>query len=151
MGVIFPEKQWAVTSFSESGLKRLEPVRVMVVDDQAAFRRVAQTLIVSTPGFLVVGEASSGADASSRADQLEPELVLMDVYMPGIDGFEAARRLLEARPDCVVVLVSLEDHDADEALVASSGAVAFVRKQDLTPTVLRDLWTAHGTRPLVEG
>ena len=118
-----------------------------VVDDQAAFRRVARTLIGATPGFQAVGDAASGAEALRHADQLRPDLVLMDLYMPGMDGFEAAQRLTEAHPECVVVLVSLEDLGSLTPEVASSGAVAFVRKQDLRPSLLRSLWTAHERRP----
>ena len=135
---------------SEPELGRDGPVRVMVVDDQSAFRSVAQTLIGSTPGFVAVGDAPSGAAALPLADQLRPDLVLMDVFMPGMDGYEAAQLLNEARPDCVVVLVSLEDPAALPERAADSRSAAFVRKQDLTPALLRDLWTALGTRPLSE-
>ena len=122
----------------------------MVVDDDAGFRRAARTLIGATAGFKAVGDASSGAEALRQADQLRPDLVLMDVYMPGMDGFEAARRLTEAHPGCVVVLVSLEDTEDLPALLASSGAVALVRKQDLKPSLLRRLWAIHGVGPRSE-
>lgn len=68
----------------------------------------------------------------------------MDVYMPEMDGFEAARRLTEAHPECVVVLVSLEDVEHVTDLVEYSRAAAFVRKQDLNPSLLRRLWAIHG-------
>jgi CheY-like chemotaxis protein len=125
-------------------------VGVLVVDDQAAFRRAARALIEATPGFEPVGDARSGAEALAHADRFGPDLVLADVYMPGMDGFEAARRLTQAHPECVVVLVSLDDVDDLAALGASSGAVAVVRKQDLNPTLLRQLWAVHGTRPPIE-
>ena len=123
---------------------RAVSVGVFVVDDRPAFRRAARALIEATSGFTSVGDARSGAEALRRADQLRPDLVLMDVYMPEMDGFEAARRLTEAHPECVVVLVSLEEVEDVPALVKYSRAAALVRKQDLNPSLLRRLWTIHG-------
>ena len=134
---------------SASGLEpdREQSVGVMVVDDQASFRRAARALLNATSGFEPVGDADSGSDALRRADELRPDLVLMDVYMPGMDGFEVARRLTDAHPGCVVVLVSVEDTENFPALIESSGAAAVVRKQDLRPALLRQLWATYGTGP----
>lgn len=121
----------------------MSTVEVMVVDDQPAFRRVAHALIDATAGFEAVGDAASGPEALRCADQLAPNLVLMDVHMPGMDGFEAARLLTQAHPDCVVVLVSLEDLRGLDDALAASGATAFVQKHKLGPATLRGLWAAH--------
>jgi len=126
-------------------------VGVMVVDDQASFRRAARVLIDATPGFELVGDAGCGTDALGLADRLCPDLVLVDVYMPGMDGFEAARRLTEAHPECVVVLVSLEEFEGFGPAVASSGAAAVMRKEELRPSTLRELWRIHGSPPPREG
>jgi DNA-binding NarL/FixJ family response regulator len=123
----------------------------MVVDDQPSFRRAARALIDATSGFESVGDADCGAEGLRCADRLRPDLVLMDVFMPGMDGFETARRLTDARLGCVVVLVSLEETEDLPAQVASSGAVALVRKQDLKPSLLRELWAIHGSPPLSDG
>ena len=119
-------------------------IGVMVVDDHAAFRRVARTVIRATAGFQPVAEAASGPEALENAEHEHPDLVLMAVYMPEMDGFEATRRLTEAHPETVVVLVSLESAEelADE--VAASRAAAFLDKRDLGPATLRALWTTHG-------
>jgi DNA-binding NarL/FixJ family response regulator len=140
----------SVISASQARADREPIVGVMVVDDQASFRRAVRALIDATSGFEPVGEADCAAEALRHADRFRPDLVLMDVYMPGVDGFEAARQLTHAHPECVVVLVSLEDTDDLPALLASSGAVAVVRKQDLKPSLLRHLWAIHGPGPRSE-
>jgi two-component system, NarL family, invasion response regulator UvrY len=123
---------------------RTTRVGVMVVDDQAVFRRAARAVIDATAGFEPVGDAGSGLDALRHADELRPDLVLMDVHMPGMDGLEATRRLTESHPKCVVVLVSLDTFDDAGAVAASCGAADFLRKQELKPAVLRGLWSTHG-------
>jgi two-component system, NarL family, invasion response regulator UvrY len=117
------------------------PVRVLTVDDQALFRGVARDVIEATPGFELAGEAASGEEALAAVERLEPQLVLLDVRMPGMGGIEAARRIEASHPDTVVVLVSIEER----ADVPSAAATPFVRKQDFGPRLLRRLWSAHGT------
>jgi DNA-binding NarL/FixJ family response regulator len=141
----------AVSSASQARRDREPIVGVMIVDDQASFRRAARVLIDATPGFELVGDGDCGAEALRLARQVRPDLVLIDVYMPGMDGFETARRLTAAHPGCTVVLVSLEDVEDLAPLVASSGAVALVPKQGLKPSTLRELWTTYGTPPLGSG
>ena len=79
------------------------PVPVLIVDDQAPFRRAAHAVITATDGFTVVGEAESGEEAVEMADALEPGLVLMDINLPGINGIEATRRITSAHPKAVVM------------------------------------------------
>ena len=74
-------------------------VRVLTVDDQAVFRGIAREVIDATPGFESVGEAASGEEALEAVAELEPQLVLLDVRMPGLDGIEVARRLHATHPD----------------------------------------------------
>lgn len=116
----------------------------MVVDDQPPFRRAARAVVNATTGFEAVGDAESGREALRYADQVQPDLALIDVHMPEMDGFETARRLTESHPRCVVVLVSLNALEFPAAAVAACGAVAFVRKQELRPAILRSLWYQHG-------
>jgi DNA-binding NarL/FixJ family response regulator len=71
------------------------PVRVLTVDDQARFRAVARDVIDATAGFEVVGEAENGEDALLAVDRLAPQIVLLDVRMPGVDGITVAGRLVE--------------------------------------------------------
>ena len=73
-------------------------VRVLTVDDQAVFRGIAREVIDATPGFESVGEAASGEEALAAVARLAPEMVLLDVRMPGLDGIEVARRLRADAP-----------------------------------------------------
>ena len=118
-------------------------VRVLTVDDHATFRQAATALIGATDGFEAVGVARTGQEAVIAAERLSPDLILMDIGLPDIDGYEAARRIAALRPSSLIVLISV----ADEALVGDPtmrcGAAAFVRKEDLRPAVLRDLWATH--------
>jgi two-component system nitrate/nitrite response regulator NarL len=122
-------------------------VTVLAVDDQPIFRRVARSLIAATPGFVQVGEAASGPEALELAADLQPDLVLVDVRMRGMDGIETARRLGEVDPDAVVVLISVEEVPDLPASAAAVGAACYLRKQDLSARTLRALWTAHGHPP----
>jgi CheY-like chemotaxis protein len=118
------------------------PVTVLAVDDQEVFRRVARGLIAATPGFEQVGEAASGPEAIEVAAELHPDLVLIDVRMPGMDGIETARRLAEADDRVVVVLTSIEELPE----VPPSIVAAYLRKQDLTTAALREVWEEHRHR-----
>jgi two-component system, NarL family, invasion response regulator UvrY len=119
-------------------------VRVLTVDDQEVFRGVAREVIAATPGFIAIGEAASGDEALRAVDELAPELVLLDVRMPGLDGIEVARLLRAAHPETVVVLISIEESADLPAAARSSPDVPLVRKQDFGPRLLRRLWVQHG-------
>jgi DNA-binding NarL/FixJ family response regulator len=121
----------------------VRPVRVLAVDDQAVFLRAARELIAATPGFTQCGEAVSGAEALELAVELHPDLVLLDVRMPEMDGVETAQRLLEAHPDAVVALISLDDVPVEPS-ASDLGVAAHLRKQDLSTRTLLDLWATHG-------
>jgi two-component system, NarL family, invasion response regulator UvrY len=120
-------------------------VRVLTVDDHPAFRDAARALIDATPGFEVAGDVNSGEDAVGAVMRLRPDLVLMDVGLSGIDGYEATRRLRYVRPATVIVLVSASDEALEGETAVTCGAVAWIRKQDLRPSLLQELWQIHGT------
>ena len=118
-------------------------VRVLTVDDQATFRGVAREVIDATPGFDAIGEAASGEEALLEVERLRPQLVLIDVRMPGLDGVEVARRLRSTHPATLLVLVSTEDPIDLPSAAAIDGGFPFVRKQDFGPRALTRLWGEH--------
>ena len=120
------------------------PVTVLTVDDQAVFLGAARELLDATAGFEELGQATSGAEALAMAAELHPDLVLLDVRMPGLDGIETARRLLASDPDVVVVLISLEPVADAPPWLGAVPAAAYLRKQELSPSALRRVWAAHG-------
>jgi CheY-like chemotaxis protein len=125
---------------------RTEPVRVLVVDDQPAFREMASALVEATPGFDVVGEAADGESAVRLARELDPELLLVDVRMAGMDGFETARRLDEEGARGVVVLVTSGETRELSPLAHAAPVAALVQKQWLTRRLIRGLWMVHRRR-----
>lgn len=117
-------------------------VHVLVVDDQAPFRRAMAAVVEATDGFVVVGEATSGEESLTACADKQPDLVLMDVNLPGIDGVEATRRLRALPRPPVVLLLSTYDADSADGFVAESGAAAYVTKGDFGPDHLIDVWAA---------
>jgi two-component system, NarL family, invasion response regulator UvrY len=132
----------------ETSVAVRDEVPTLVVDDQEAFRDALRDVVCATPGFTLAGEAASGEAALAAVGELSPLLVLMDVRMPGIGGIEATRALSQGHPNLRIVLISVENRDELPAGVDQCGAVAFVRKQELRPQRLHELWAEYGTKQL---
>jgi len=113
-------------------------IRVLIVDDQEPYRRAMAAVVDATDGFVVVGSATTGEESLSMADELRPDLVLMDVNLPGIDGIEAAHRLSGTPGGPVVVLLSTYDEDQFE--MDGCGAAAYVAKAAFGPDRLSEAW-----------
>lgn len=118
----------------------MDLVRVLLVDDQAAYLHAMSSVVKESPGFVVVGEASSGEQSIVVAARVVPDLVLMDVNLPGIDGVQATRLLRAGGSPPVVVLLSTDDEDVGEQFVAESGAAAYLTKSMFGPARLLDVW-----------
>jgi two-component system, NarL family, invasion response regulator UvrY len=122
----------------------MEPaVAVMVVDDQEPFRQAARALLGRAIDFELVAEAASGEEAVKMAAGAGPELVLMDIHMPGIGGIEATRQLLNAHPEAVVFLCSTYPASDLPAEATTCGARGYVDKAELGTDLLARLWAAR--------
>jgi len=121
-----------------------ETVRVLIVDDQLPFREASRMVVEMTDGFEVSGEAENGEHAIALVEELKPDLVLMDVQMPGIDGIETTRRITStSNPPVVIVMSTHESGDyVDVALAA--GAVGFVPKNQIGFDTLNEMWALAG-------
>jgi DNA-binding NarL/FixJ family response regulator len=113
-------------------------VRVLIVDDQEPYRRAMAAVVAATEGFAVVGAVTTGEESLVAAADLGPDVVLMDVNLPGLDGV-AATRLLLAEPDAPVVVL-LSTYDVDQVDIEGSGAAAYIAKAELGPDTLSALW-----------
>jgi DNA-binding NarL/FixJ family response regulator len=123
-------------------LASLAAVRVLVVDDSLPFREATRELIQGTAGFEWIGDANCGEVGVEQAARLEPDLVLMDVRMPGIGGIEAAKRIGRHTSASIVVLVTGAEAPTD----LPNGTVAeILPKHRLSPASLRRLWQDHAS------
>jgi DNA-binding NarL/FixJ family response regulator len=127
------------------------PVKVLICDDQEAFRAAAREVVHATQGFDVAGETGTGEECVLAAGRLHPDLVLMDVHLPGIDGLEASRRIRAANPKVAVLLLSTYDREEFAVRIAGSGASAFIAKAAFGPESLLDGWLQFGHRAGSEG
>jgi two-component system invasion response regulator UvrY len=119
-------------------------VRVMIVDDQPPFRAAARAVVERVAGFELVAEAESGEDAVRIVGDLAPDLILMDINMGELDGIEATRVIIETHPSTQIILVSTYAPDDLPANARTSGAIAYVNKEELSPRVVRRLWEVGG-------
>jgi DNA-binding NarL/FixJ family response regulator len=105
-----------------------EPIRILVADDHTLFRDGLRALFDSLPHAELVGEAATGAEAISQAEQLQPDVVLMDIQMPGINGIEATRRIVRTSPHIGIVIVTMFEDDDSLFAAMRAGARGYVLK-----------------------
>ena len=126
-----------------------ETIRLLIVDDETLVRGGLRLILESEPDLRVVGEASDGVEAIAEAKRLQPDVILMDIRMPRVDGVEACRRLVE---DCGAKVVILTTFDLDEHLFASirAGASGFLLKASPPDELVAAIHAAHAGNALVE-
>jgi len=107
---------------------RRRPIRIVIADDHTLFAEALSLGLKSDPRFDVVGLAENGQEAVELAVSLSPDVVLMDLHMPVLDGIEATRRLRLASPSCRVVVVTASTSPEDGERARAAGAHAFIRK-----------------------
>lgn len=119
------------------------PIRVIIVDDQALFRTAIAIQLKALPDIDVVGEAEDGAAAVAMADELRPDVVIMDIRMPDMDGVEATRRIVGNNPDVRVLILTTFDLDDRATTAIRHGAAGFLLK-DASPAQLAEaIRTVH--------
>jgi len=114
--------------------------RVLIVDDQQPFRLAARLVVEATDCFEVVGEAETGERGVELARALDPDLVLMDVNLPGINGLEATRQILRESSRTVILLLSTYEEDEYGPRAAECGASGYIPKSSFGPDRLAEAW-----------
>src|SRR5262245_21433217 len=115
-----------------------ELFRLLVVDDSAVFQTLIRDLLRDEPSLQVVGEAATGEEALAIAPRLRPDVALIDLTQPGMNGYDAAGRLRALMPDLRVILMSAESDPIFAEMAGATGAYGFVGKRALrAPTLLR--------------
>ncbi len=119
-------------------------MRVLIADDHPLFRSGMRALLAADPDTEPVGEASSGEEAIELATELQPDVVLMDLQMPGINGIEATRRILHASPGIRVLAVTMFEDDHSVFTAIRAGARGYILKGASPDEVLRAIWVVGG-------
>jgi DNA-binding NarL/FixJ family response regulator len=124
-------------------------IRVLLVDDHPVVRTGLRGMLQVEPGIEVVSEASSAAEAVAAAQRHEPDVILMDLRMPGTDGAEATSLVLAERPQCRVVILTTYDNDADILRAVEAGAIGYVLKDATRQELVHAVRSAgNGGTPL---
>jgi DNA-binding NarL/FixJ family response regulator len=115
----------------------VEPIRVLIADDHPHFRDGLRALLLSAPDLEVVGEAGDGDKAISLATGLQPDVILMDLNMPGMSGIEATRRILHTSPHISILVISMFEDDDSVFAALQAGARGYLLKGALKAEILR--------------
>jgi DNA-binding NarL/FixJ family response regulator len=106
----------------------MDPIRLLIADDHAFYREGVRTVLLGQPDMEVIGEASDGDETIARAESLQPDVILMDIKMPGVNGIEATRRILHASPHIQVLMVTMFEDDDSVFAAMRAGARGYLLK-----------------------
>ena len=106
----------------------MEKIRLLIADDHTLVRQGLSALFIATPDVEVVGEAASGGEAIAKAGELQPDVILMDIQMPGVNGIEATRQILQEQPGMGIIVVTMLDDDNSVFAAMRAGARGYVLK-----------------------
>ncbi len=129
----------------------MQVIRVLVVDDNAGFRRRIKEFLASKPDIKVVGEAADGEQAVLKTRDLQPDVVLMDVRMPGTNGLDATRQLKNEMPGVKVIMLSRFDLEEYREAARARGASGYVVKRSLIEELVPAIRQAVGEEPNITG
>jgi DNA-binding NarL/FixJ family response regulator len=122
----------------------MERIRVLIADDHPVFRYGMRALLSSDPDTELVGEATDGEEAVARALELRPDVILMDLNMPGLSGIEAMRSILENNPDTGILMLTMSEEDESVVAAVQAGARGYVLKDAEGEETLRAVRAAAG-------
>jgi two-component system NarL family response regulator len=126
-----------------------EPIRVMIVDDHALFRRGLEMVLTDEADIELVGEASDGAEAVANAAESLPDVVLMDIRMPRSSGIEACRAMKAAAPSAKIVMLTISDEEEDLFEAIKAGASGYLLKDIPLDEVAESVRAVHGGQSLI--
>ncbi len=126
-----------------------DPIRVLVVDDHALFRRGLEMVLAQEPDIEVVGEASDGAQAVEMAADATPDIVLMDVRMPRRGGIDACMAIKDAVPSAKIIMLTISDEEADLYEAIKAGAAGYLLKEISIEEVAAAIRAVHGGQSLI--
>src|SRR5919108_3857754 len=115
----------------------MESLRVLIADDHPLFRHGIAALLAASPEFQVVGEATNGEEVVRLAEQLQPDVILMDIRMPGMSGIEATRQILHTSPHIRILMVTMSEDNASVFAAMRAGARGYVLKEAQKDDMLR--------------
>ena len=122
-------------------------LRILVADDHALLRQGIRSLLEARLGWQVVGEAVNGREAVEKAAQLKPDLVLLDITMPELNGIEATRQILKAVPETEVLILTMHESEKTMREVLQAGARGFVLKSEAPSDLLSSIQALHKHNP----